>query len=389
MDNANYIEVDTKIIKENIKTILNKRKGYKYYIAVIKGNAYGHGYEIAKTITETDINYLAVATLNEAVEVRKYIDNNFPILCLQPIDIKDISDCLKYNVTVTVSDYNYYKKLIKINLSKKLKIQLKLNTGMNRVGLDRKEDIKKIYDDLIIDKKYKIELEGIYSHFSTLGIVDTVWDNQVKKFKELISLIDINKIKMIHMASSNSLSIHPKLEFCNAVRIGQLIFGNNFSNIPNNGLINKIKKIKRNYIRNRKHLSYLNEDFLIDVAPAFKLVSTIQSIKDVKKGSKVGYDGEYIAEDNIKVAMIPIGYTDGLNKNFTNKYVLINNKQYQIIGEINMCMTLIKVDEKVKLGDKVIIIGDSMTPKKVASSIGIHVPYLLCSFQNYIKRIYK
>ena len=89
------------------------------------------------------------------------------------------------------------------------------------------------------------------------------------------------------------------------------------------------------------------------------------------------------------VAMVPIGYAEGLNKNFTNKYVLINNKKYQIIGEINMCMTLIKVDKNVKLGDKVIFIGNELTPKKVANSLGIAVPYMLCSFDSYIKKIYK
>lgn len=389
MDNANYIEIDTKTIKNNIKNILEKRPDYNYYIAVIKGKAYGYGYEIAKTITETNINYLAVATLNEAIEVRKHIDDKFPILCLQPIDLCDIESVIKNNVTLTIPDYDYYKKLIKLKLNKKIKVHLKLNTGMNRLGLETKEEVKSIYSDLIENEKYKIELEGLYSHFATLGIVDEQWDNQVSRFEDLISDIDITKIKMIHMFSSNSLSIHKKLDFCNTTRIGQLIFGNNFNNISENGIVNKLKKVKRDYIRNKKHLSNLNDDFFIDVKPAFKLISTIESIKRIKKGDKVGYDGEYTADQDTKIAMIPIGYTDGLNKNFTGKHVLINNKQYQIIGEINMCMTLIKIDDDVKLGDKVIIIGDELTPRKVANNIGVHVPYLLCSFESSIKRIYK
>lgn len=388
MDNDTYFEIDTKIIKENIKKIIDSRSGYDYYIAVVKGKAYGYGYEIAKTITETKINYLAVATINEAIEVRKYIPKDFPIMCLQPVNLNDIKTCLENNITITIPDINYYKKLVKENPSS-LKIQLKLNTGMNRMGLESKEEVKTIYDDLIKNKKYNIILEGIYSHFASLGIVDNLWDKQVNKFKELTSLINIKEIKMIHMFSSNSLSAHPKLDFCNTTRIGQLIFGNYLNNINESGFINKLKKIKRDYIRNKKGLSPLNKEFFIDVKPAIKLISTIECIKKIKKGEKVGYDGEYIADEDINIAMIPIGYADGLNKNFTGKYVLINNKKYQIVGEINMCMTLIKVDKNVKIGDQVTLIGDELTPKKVAYSIGTSVPYLLCSFENYIKRIYK
>lgn len=388
MNNDTYFEIDTKIIKENIKKIIDSRSGYDYYIAVVKGKAYGYGYEIAKTITETKINYLAVATINEAIEVRKYIPKDFPIMCLQPVNLNDIKTCLENNITITIPDINYYKKLVKENPSS-LKIQLKLNTGMNRMGLESKEEIKTIYDDLIKNKKYNIILEGIYSHFASLGIVDDLWDKQVNKFKELTSLINIKEIKMIHMFSSNSLSAHPKLDFCNTTRIGQLIFGNYLNNINESGFINKLKKIKRDYIRNKKGLSPLNKEFFIDVKPAIKLISTIECIKKIKKGEKVGYDGEYIADEDTNIAMIPIGYADGLNKNFTGKYVLINNKKYQIVGEINMCMTLIKVDKSIKIGDQVTLIGDELTPKKVAYSIGTSVPYLLCSFENYIKRIYK
>lgn len=388
MNNDTYFEIDTKIIKENIKKIIDSRNGYDYYIAVVKGKAYGYGYEIAKTITETKINYLAVATINEAIEVRKYIPKDFPIMCLQPVNLNDIKTCLENNITITIPDINYYKKLVKENPSS-LKIQLKLNTGMNRMGLESKEEVKTIYDDLIKNKKYNIILEGIYSHFASLGIVDNLWDKQVNKFKELTSLINIKEIKMIHMFSSNSLSAHPKLDFCNTTRIGQLIFGNYLNNINESGFINKLKKIKRDYIRNKKGLSPLNKEFFIDVKPAIKLISTIECIKKIKKGEKVGYDGEYIADEDTNIAMIPIGYADGLNKNFTGKYVLINNKKYQIVGEINMCMTLIKVDKSIKIGDQVTLIGDELTPKKVAYSIGTSVPYLLCSFENYIKRIYK
>lgn len=389
MNNDTYFEIDTKVIEENIKNIISSRSEYKYYIGILKGKAYGYGYEIAKTIIKTGINYLAVATIDEALKLREYIGNDFPIMCLQPVDFKYIKTCLDNNITITIPDISYYKKLVKEDFSSSLKVQLKLNTGMNRIGLETQDEVKFIYDDLIKNKKYNILLEGIYSHFASLGIVDDLWDKQVNKFKELTSLISLSDIKMVHMFSSNSLSAHPKLDFCNATRIGQLMFGNYLNNINEDGFINKLKKMKRNYIRKKLNLSPLNEKFYIPVNPAIKLISTIQSIKWVKMGEKVGYDGEYVMNEDGYVAMIPIGYADGMNKNFKGKDVIIGGKRYKIIGNINMCMTLIKVDKSIKLGDKVLLIGNDLTPKKVASSLEISVPYLLCSFENYIKRIYK
>ena len=83
--NDSYVEIDTKQIGKNVENIIKKYNNYKYYIGVIKGNAYGHGFGIVKTIVDSGINYLAVSTLKEAIEVRNLID--IPILCLQPIDI--------------------------------------------------------------------------------------------------------------------------------------------------------------------------------------------------------------------------------------------------------------------------------------------------------------
>ena len=95
---------------------------------------------------DTKINYFAVATLNEALEVRKYINKDFPIMCLQPVELNDIKLCIKENITITIPDYEYYKELTKIKSNKKLKIQIKLNTGMNRIGINNKEEVKLVQE---------------------------------------------------------------------------------------------------------------------------------------------------------------------------------------------------------------------------------------------------
>ena len=211
-----YVEIDVSKIKNNVKTIL-KTFNYQYYIGVVKGNGYGHGAYIAKSIVEAGINYLAVSTLDEVLEIRKYVAKNIPILCLQPIEIKDLDLCLKNNVVITISSYNYFQELIKVETIKGLKVHLKLDTGMNRLGINNKEKVNLIYD--YFQKNNEIKLEGIYTHLATTGISDNRWDKQIQKFKFLISNLDLSKIPIIHVGGTNTLVYHPKLDFCNGIRI--------------------------------------------------------------------------------------------------------------------------------------------------------------------------
>ena len=106
MNNDTYFEIDTKVIEENIKNIISSRSGYEYYIGILKGKAYGYGYEIVKTVIKTGINYLAVATFDEALKLREYIGKDFPIMCLQPVDLKYIKTCLDNNITIITLFFN-------------------------------------------------------------------------------------------------------------------------------------------------------------------------------------------------------------------------------------------------------------------------------------------
>lgn len=377
----NYVEINTNNINFNINNIIKKYNNYDYYIAVVKGNAYGHGLELVKYIKNKKINYYAVSTLEEAIKLREY-EKEKPILILHPIDIEDINICINNNLTITITNYDFYKNLINKNIKKELKIHLKINTGMNRLGIDNKDKITEIYNNLINNKH--LILEGIYTHIATLGITDKNWDNQINKFFDLTKDIDLNKIKIRHIYSSNSLFFHPKKDFCNGVRLGQTIYGNHFPKINHDGFKNKLKDIKRNYIRKKYNLSDLNTDYNLELKDAFTLISKVIEIKNIKKGSSIGYDATYITNNDCKIATIPIGYVDGLNNSF--KYVSINNNKYKIVGEINMCMTNILIDDKVNLNDKVILFGDNVITK---NDINLPTPYLYSKIPENIKRIYK
>lgn len=354
-----YVEVDLDNIGKNVKNIINKYNDYKYYIAMVKSNAYGHGMYIVNTLIENGINYLAVSSLEEAIMIRKY-NKDIPVLCSEIIDLDSIEVAINNDVTLTICDLQYTKELLKFVKNKKIKIHIKIDTGMNRLGINNKEEFNKVYD-ILKNNKYII-LEGLYTHFATPGISDKFYDNQIDRFKEITSDIDLKSIPIIHMASSFILLSHPKIKFSNGCRIGTIIYGYDISlKSLNNSPKNILRKIRTNYLVKKYKISQTYKDIDINLNKCFKIKTNIMQIKEVKKGDKVGYGLLYTAKKDTKIATIPIGYDDGIGINHNGRYVLINNKKYNVVGEISMCMMNIEIDDSVKLNDEVIVVGDTIT----------------------------
>ena len=186
-----YLEVDCDILKNNIKNIKENYPDYKYYFGVVKANAYGHGSYIINSLIEGGVNYLAVSSLEEAIDLRKY-NTEIPILVLEPININFIEDAIKNSITVTISNIEYFKNLINLHLSNNLKFHIKVDSGMNRLGITNSTD----FDYIVENYKHNsnLVLEGVYSHFATSGINDKHWDDQLEKFKQITKNTDLNNI---------------------------------------------------------------------------------------------------------------------------------------------------------------------------------------------------
>ncbi len=372
-----YVEINLDTLKQNVKEITNYYNDYKYYIGVLKADAYGYGSYIAKTLIQNGINFLATSSIEESLEVRKEVDT--PILCLEPVNPKYIDICIANNISITLSNYDNYLKLKDKNIEN-LKIHLKIDTGMNRLGFQDKNQIKEVYENL------KNNIEGIYTHFATTGINDKKYDNQVEKFLELTSLIDLNKIKMVHLGRSATMVNHKKLPFANGVRIGILMYGIKPTPIVYHGIKGTLRKIKRNYIAKKLQISETTQQCDLDIKPAFNLISEVIEIKSVKKGNSIGYGMSYKADKDINIAVIPVGYADGIDLRNTGRYILINNDKYKIVGSINSGMITVEVDNKVKINDKAIIIGNNI--KEIANYIKT-TPYVVTSSVNpNLPRVY-
>lgn len=382
-----YVEVNIDNLKNNVKNIVNNYNKYNYFIGVVKGNCYGHGVTyVINELIESGINYLAVSSLEEALEARN-VNKKIPILCLEPIAIEYLDICIKNKITITVHDYNYAKKLIEKNINKKIKIHLKIDSGMNRLGFKDKNELNEIYEKLKENKN--IEIEGIYTHFATLGINDKEWDNQLNKFKYLTEDINLSEIPIVHLAKSAAFIDHPKIDFCNGIRLGVAMYGYDPNPKYNtNGIKNKLRQIKRNILRKKNKVSETTTKIPFELKPAFKMYTELIQIKKVKKGEFVGYGAMYRADEDITIGIMPVGYDDGIFRKSTGRYVSIKNKRYKIIGDVGMGMTAVKIDDSIEITDRVTLIGDNIPIKEVATHNGTSIYETMCNIGKTIPRVY-
>ena len=380
-----FIEINVDNLQHNVKEIISKYPDYEYYFGVVKGNAYGHSDKVAKYLIESGINYLAISSLEEGISLRK--DGiKIPILCLEPIDIKHIRKCIENDITITVHEYEYFKKLLEEKIDESLKVHLKIDSGLCRLGFDDKNQIKEAVDALKEHKNYI--LEGIFTHFATDGIYDISWDNQLANFKELTSKIDLKQIPIVHLGRSQTLLNHDKIPFTNGIRLGIILYGYNTTPKPlPNDFLNRLRKWKRAYYNKKHNISATITEIDINLKTAFSLYSTVMQVKKIKKGSFVGYGRIYEAQEDMYVAVIPIGYADGFDRRNTGREIVINDKRYSLVGEVNMGMIIAKVDENVHVGDKVTLIGEKIPMKEVARYMKTSVYEGSCVFNEWVPRM--
>ncbi len=376
-----YAQVNLDNLKNNLNQIISN-SNYQYYFGVVKSNCYGHGNYIIKTMLVNGINYLAVSSLDEAMLIREdYKD--VPILCLEPVHIEELEICSKNNITIIVSDIDYFNQLIKTKHF--LKVHLKIDSGMNRLGFKDKSEIKLVFDKLI--NKKNIELEGIFTHFASNGILDTLYQNQVKKFLELTSLIDLNKIKIIHLDKSTSGFFHNKLSFSNGIRLGMIMYGYVFYPPKINSFRGKLRGLYQ-VLYKKKNNIVESHNINFSLKPLLSLHTEVISIKKVFPGESLGYyPGPVIDQEKI-IAILPIGYADGFFKKSTGVNVLINSNKYKTIGTICMNMTFVEVDEKVKVGDMVTLFGDKIRLVDLTNHAEITVYEALAMLSPLLPRVY-
>ncbi len=301
--------------------------------AMVKANAYGVGLkEVVKTI-DNFVDYFGVACFFEAKNVRKYTTKN--ILIVGPLERKKISSDFSYACN-SLEDIKFLA-----SLNKKIRIHIKINTGMNRYGINSLKEFKEM---LNIVKSSFLQLDGIFTHFAT---TDEYVACQMKKFNKFINLVKKLKLKLI---------IH-----------------------ANNSFVNE--KYNHNLSMVRIGFNLYNRD-----NSEFKHVVSIKSkivhINFIKKGELVGYDYRFVAQQNMKIAVVPVGYADGFDLGYIGCELNVKGYECKVL---NICMDCFMIDiskTDLKKGDDVYILNHINSLKMYANHINSSEYEIMTKFSN-------
>ena len=356
-----WVEVDLDRIKDNI-TAIKDYSNPDYLFCVVKANAYGHdAVEVGKVAIEAGATHLAVAFMDEAIHLRKDIVD-FPLFVLGPVNTDSLDDAAASNITVALHEINQIRSVCDSYKGPLLKVHIKLDSGMNRVGLQTNKEVKEAIE--LLNANSSIYLEGIFTHISTADSSNyTYFLYQQKRIDELLENVDVSKFDIIHIANSATTLLHKdEYKYNNVVRLGIAMYGLT----PSTDL-----------------------KLPITIKQAFSLHSCITQVKLVKAGQKVGYGATYEAEKDQYIATIPIGYADGWLRYHQDRSVELDGGLFPIVGRVCMDQCMVKVDRVAKAGDKITLIGDVMTVDRAASDLDTINYEIVCSISDRVPRIFK
>ncbi len=365
-----WIDINLDNLYSNLQQIKALFPAGIYVMAVVKADAYGHGIlAVARFLESRMINYLGVASLDEAILLRR-AGIRTPILILGEIQPKELPIAQFYGVTVTVASKYFAQHLrnyVVNNSDSAIKVHIKIDTGMHRLGLDLLE-AEDVIAKLFISG---LELEGIFSHFHSADTDPSATMIQIHRFAGLLRRLKTKGIefKLRHISNSAGLLFHRSFEgLCNMVRPGIALYGA----YPNGELMD--------YLR---------------LSPVLSLKSKIIALRRLKKGQGLGYNYAYIAPKERLVAVVPVGYGDGYPRALSNRAkVLIKESRCPIIGRICMDQLFVDVTDlgDVSVGDEVVLIGrdgiETITVEELASWCNTISYEILCQLGRRLHRQY-
>ena len=321
----------TEIDLTNFENNLIELKKFFYpqadFMQIVKADAYGHGaYQIAKKAIGCGAVCLGIANVQEGLLLR-YQGIEIPIVILSPSLDNEIEQILGNNLIPTISTLDFAAKLNKAGICK---IHINIDTGMGRSGFHYEKALETIQE---ISKLNNLEIDGIFSHFSSAEEDAQFTKLQSDRFEDIISKLE-TKPKYIHISNSSGIITFPT-EYTNLVRLGLLSYG-----------------VSSNYKLENK----------INLKPVMTFKTRITQLKSAKQGDSIGYSRTYIAANDMNYAILPIGYADGYDFLLSNKgKVVLQDQICDVVGKISMDMTAIDVSKikNAKIGDEVILLGDS------------------------------
>lgn len=371
MKNRTWAEINLDALAHNMKEIRRITSPTAKIMAVVKADAYGHGVvQTTKTLIENGADYLGVACVDEAKQLRR-AGIQLPILILGATSEVNSIDLVEYSLMPTVFSAEFAKTLSQTaqKLNKTIKIHIKLDSGMSRIGFVTDVDDMALTDEILnIAALPNLEIDGIFSHFSTSDEVNGGYtDLQFKRFIRVCELLSQKglDIPTRHIANSAAIMMHPHTHL-DMVRAGIILYG--------------------------LYPSLEVDRSKIDLMPVMTVKSKITMIKTLDSDRGVSYGKTYITNRKTKIATVPIGYADGYTRLLSGKAKMIaNNTIVPVIGRICMdqCMIDVTSVNTINTGDEVIVFGaDLITADDLAMRINSINYEIVCMISMRIPRIY-
>lgn len=353
-------------IRDNVLKIRKLLPAGVKLMGVVKADGYGHGAaEAAATAEQAGADMLAVAYLDEALKLRAG-GTRLPILILTPIDPADVMIALEHDLMITVTGADWFRRMMPYRNSgsnRKLKVHVKADTGLGRIGLRTREEWEELAPWLLSEF---VEVDGFYTHFATAAREDTRYlKQQVDTFLRMKawSLASGIRASHYHCAGSAAALRFPELAM-DMVRIGAALFG------------------------------FYPERLVRDVhlRPALSLHSRLIEVKKLRKGECIGYDNSYEAKEEEWVGTVPIGYADGWSQSLRCSEMLVKGHRAPVIGKICMDQLMVRLPGPCEPGDEVVLIGSQgdkrITCSELASYLDSVSQEISTSLSERIERVY-
>ncbi|QQW66324.1 alanine racemase [Helicobacter pylori] len=372
---ASFVEVNTASLRHNFSAVKSIVPKDAHIMAVVKANAYGVGaIKASEIFLQEGANYLGVATLDEALELRSYFSKT-PILILGYSPNSNASMLIDNDLSAMIFSLEQAEVFSQTALKsqKRLKVHLKIDTGMHRLGLEPN------FKSIEIIKKIRalkgLEMEGIFTHLSNADAkIKTHAKNQMKAFNAFLEQLLNQKIEFQYRHAYNSAGILSlcngnENRFLNLYRPGIMLYGF----YPSNGMKETCPTILKNVI---------------------SLKAQIVQIRSVKKGEFIGYGEHFYTNEETLVGVLALGYADGLMRALGNRIqVAINNQLAPLIGKVCMDQCFVKLNNiQAKEGDEVILFGDKSAKANDASEIATllnTIPYeTISTLSKRLERVY-
>lgn len=360
-----WVEINLDNLKHNIKQAKDIIGENTKLAGVLKADAYGHGaIYSAKTMIENGVEMLAVACITEAIELRRHY-SEIPILIMGYTTDEQLPLAVENNITMTMFSLEQAKKLSEIakDLNKEAKIHIKIDTGMNRLGLKVKPETIDTIEE--ISKLDNVIIEGIFTH---LALKTTETDmEQCELFMEVINKLESRNINIPikHICDGIAMVIYPKIHL-DMVRVGSYLYGG--------------------------QPDYVGRE---STKPVMSFKTKIAHIKEIEKGEGVGYGYSFVAEKKTIVGTLPVGYSDGYLRCIQEKgEVSVLGKRAPIIGKI--CMDQMMIDltniPEAKVGDIAVLIGegpeDNISLIEVAAYADTNRNEILSGISRRVPKVY-